>query len=56
MGMGMDEQEKKEVPLPPVDVSQLYERLKLTSSERLRVAVESANNVRQFLENVRLLK
>jgi hypothetical protein len=57
----MREQEEEDTsapirPLPPVDISQLRERLALTPAERLRLAVESANNLRRFLENVRLLK
>jgi hypothetical protein len=54
----MEKQEKEESvttprPLPTVDVTQLIERLRLTPEERLRVAVDSANNLRRFLETVR---
>ena len=55
-------EEKNEHPatpkdsLPRVDLSQLRERLKLTPSERLRIAAESANNLRDFLKSVRLQK
>jgi hypothetical protein len=55
-------EEKNEHPatpkdsLPRVDLSQLRERLKLTPAERLRVAAESANNLRDFLKSVRLRK
>jgi hypothetical protein len=41
---------------PRVDLSQLRERLKLTPAERFRIAVESANNLRDFLDRVRLRK
>ena len=42
--------------LPSVDVTQIHEWLRLTYAERLRLATESSNNLRAFLDRARIWK